>query len=565
MHGQDQNSNGFGLLVSVFVFSVFVNLLMLTGPLFMLQIYDRVLGSGSQATLVALFLLVTGLYAMMAVLDYARGRLMSRYAVRLRLRYDQQIFRAMLTRPKDGTASTGLRDLDAVQSCLSAPVMIAFFDIPWTPVFLMAIFVFHPLLGWLALAGGLILVLASLMNNWLTAPNTLRALQFSRSAHVFSEQTRLSGGFIHRQNMGRAMTDRWQSIQTNALMQHIKAGDRTGWFTAFTKAFRLFLQSAMLALGAWLALIGELSAGAMIAGSILLGRALAPIEQSMGQWNLFQKGYSAWCNVRAIIEQGPGGPPSMHLPKPAATMTLKGVSVFAPSALKPTLSGISFALDEGQVLGVIGNSGMGKSTLAKALVGLLPPATGDIRLDGATLDQYDPDQLGQLIGYLPQSVSLFDGTIAENIARMAVEPDNAAVFEAAKRANAHDMILSLPQGYQTALSGYDDPLSGGQRQRIALARALYGDPLVLVLDEPSSALDSLGTDALNQTIRSFRAEKKAVVIMTHRPQAINECDRLIVIEHGRIKAIGPRDEVLELMVQNPSNGAAPEAGETNAA
>jgi ATP-binding cassette subfamily C protein len=306
----------------------------------------------------------------------------------------------------------------------------------------------------------------------------------------------------------------------------------------------------MLGLGAYLVLQGELTAGAMIAGSILLGRALAPIEQSIGQWPVVQRARDGWSGLKTLLASLPDHDISTTLPTPKAHMQFSGVALFAPGAKTPTLNGISFTLQPGQVLGVIGNSGMGKSTLAKAMVGLVPAAAGEIRFGGATLDQYDPDQLGSLIGYLPQNVTLFSGTVAENIARMSTAPNEEKVFEAAKRANAHEMILSLPDGYQTRLHGSDSQLSGGQKQRLALARALYGDPVLLVLDEPNSALDHTGTLALNRTVREFRNSDRAVVIMTHRPQAIAESDRIIVMEHGRIKADGPRDEVLQAMLKN---------------
>ncbi len=551
MRNQTQNKVDHSLLISVFVFSVFVNLLMLTGPLFMLQVYDRVLNSRSEATLVALFILVAGLYLLMGVLDYARGRLMARFAVRFRERYDRQVFTATISGAQaHDTPTAGLRDLDAVQAFLTAPVMIALFDIPWTPIFLGTIFIFHPLLGWLAFAGGMMLVIATVLNNRLTQQRTLQAQQQLHQAHLLAEQTRIARDFVRSQGMIKSMAHRWNVLQHNASEQHVLANDWIGWFSAFTKAFRLFLQSAMLALGAWLSLNGELSAGAMIAGTILLGRALAPIEQSIGQWGLFQRACQSWRTIGAFTLQGSTEPLPLTLPTPSPTLSFQGVTVFAPNTKRPSLSGVSFAVGPGQVLGVIGNSGMGKSTLAKAIVGLAPAVSGDIRFGGATLDQYDPAQLGSLIGYLPQDVTLFDGTVAENIARMAITPDDAKVFQAAKRANAHEMILSLPEGYQTKLDGNDSSLSGGQKQRLALARALYSDPILLVLDEPNSALDSLGTYALNQTVRKFREANRAVIVMTHRPLAIGECDRLIVLEHGRIKANGPRDDVLQAMVQN---------------
>lgn len=545
---------GGSLLGSVFVFSIFVNLLMLTGPLFMLQVYDRVLGSRSEETLVALFALVAALYLLMGLLDYARGRLLARFAVRFREKLDARVFDASLRHSlmPDAKAqpAASLRQLDAVQTFFISPVMLAIFDIPWTPLFIAAIFIFHPLLGWLAVAGGGTLILVAVLNSLLTNRKTLEAQQKSVAAHGFADQTRNSGEIVRSQGMSKAMQARWHQVQNEALVQTVGASDWTGSFTALTKAFRLFLQSAMLALGAWLTLEGELTAGAMIAGSILLGRALAPIEQSVGQWALIQRAVEGWRGIGQLLQAIPEDDETTKLPIPPARLSFQGVAVVAPKTRTPILAGVSFTVEPGMVMGVIGNSGTGKSTLAKAMVGLMPAAAGEIRLGGATLDQYDPDQLGSLIGYLPQNVTLFSGTVAENIARMSVEVDEEKVFEAAKRANAHEMILALADGYKTVLHGNDNLLSGGQKQRLALARALYQDPVLLVLDEPNSALDSVGTDALNRTVREFRSSDRSVVIMTHRPQAISECDHLIVMDKGRVKANGPRDEVLKSMVQN---------------
>ena len=546
--------SGNKLLSAVFLFSVFVNILMLTGPLFMLQVYDRVLGSRSEETLVALFALVVVLYGLLGVLDYARGRILARYGARFQTELDDRVFDAVLKQAlmpsKRAAPSSGQRDLETVQTLFTSPVMIALFDAPWTPLFMGAIFIFHPWLGILALIGGALLVVIALLNNWLTRRKTLEAQSTASLAASLGEQARRSAEVVRSQGMSAAISERWHGLRDEALDQTIKASDWTGSFTALTKSFRLLLQSAILALGAYLVLQGEVTGGAMIASSILLGRALAPIEQSIGQWALVQRSIAAWGSLRTLLETTPVDPETLDLPCPKADLSLKGVSVFAPGATKLTLSNINVSVSPGQVLGVIGKSGAGKSTLAKAMLGLVPVAAGEVRLGGATIDQYDPDALARFVGYLPQNVSLFSGTVAENIARMSTEPDDAKVVEAAKRANAHEMILALPDGYKTIVQGDESQLSGGQRQRIALARALYGDPVLLVLDEPNSALDNDGSMALNRAVREFKASDRAVIIMTHRPTAISECDRLLVIEGGRIIADGPRDEVLKTMLTN---------------
>ncbi len=542
------------LLVSVFLFSIFVNLLMLTGPLFMLQIYDRVLASRSEATLTALFILVAALYALMALLDYSRGRTLARFGARFQTELDDRVFsasvkRALLPEERRGSAA-GLRDLETIQSLFASPTVLALFDIPWTPVFIAAIFIFHPLMGWLAIVGGAFLICLTLLNNRLTRKNTLDAQSASAGANAFANEARSAAEVVRAQGMHDAVSARWHKMREEAQGQTINASDRTGIFTAFTKSFRLFLQSAMLALGAWLVLGGELTAGAMIAGSILLGRALAPIEQTLGQWPNVQRALAGWRSLADLLQATPPDPPKIDLPRPTARIELRNVTIYAPGAKQPTLAGVNFTLEPGQALGVIGKSGSGKSTLARAILGIWPPSSGEIRIGGATLAQYDADALGRHIGYLPQQVSLFTGKIAENIARMATEPDDRKVVEAAQRANAHEMILALPDGYQSRLDGSDSLLSGGQRQRIGLARALYEDPILLVLDEPNSALDSDGSEALNRAVAAFKDSERSVIIMTHRPIAISQCDLLMMLDSGRVKAFGPREDILKSMVKN---------------
>ncbi|MES0864781.1 type I secretion system permease/ATPase [Ruegeria sp. SCPT10] len=547
-------NQGITFLALAFLFSIFVNLLMLTGPLFMLQVYDRVLSSRAVETLTALFILVALLYALMAMLDFARGRIVARFGARFQSKLDERVFDATLRRSLNPQArsapATALRDLESIQNLCSSPVLLAVMDIPWTPVFLAAIFIFHPLLGWLAVAGGGLLIVIALLNQGLTRRKVAEAQAASARANSFSEHARQAAEVVRSQGMQQDVTLRWLNQRTDALRQTIAASDWTGSFTSLTKSLRLFLQSAMLALGAWLVLQNELSPGAMIAGSILLGRALAPVEQAVGQWAMIEKARTAWISLNRFLDQTPPEPNRTKLPTPEARLATKALTVIPPGAAAPTLRNVTLNLEPGTALGVIGKSGSGKTTLAKALLGLWHPAAGEIRLGGATLDQYDPTDLGQHIGYLPQQVTLFNGSVAENIARMSQNPDPQAVVEAAKKANAHELILSLEKGYDTFLEGNDSQLSGGQKQRIALARALYGDPVLLILDEPNSALDADGTEALNAAVRGLKEAGKAAIIMTHRPQAISECDTLAVVEQGQLVKFGTRDEVLNAMVQN---------------
>lgn len=548
---------GRGLLVAAFVFSIFVNILMLTGPLYMLQVYDRVLASRSVETLTALTALIAGLFLMMGVLDFARGRLLARVGARFQDTLDTRVFEATVRRainPKDqALAQAALRDMDTVQGFYASPLLLSLMDMPWTPLFVAAIFLFHPLLGWLAVAGGCVLVVLALLNQILTSNRVREAQLTQQGAHAFADQARQGGEVVMTQGMRSMMRDRWSDWRQEGLKKTISAADWTGSFTSVIKTFRMFLQSAMLGLGAYLVLQGEMTPGSMIAGTILLGRAMAPIEQAVGQWPVLQRARAGSKALAEYLRHVPPIESQTELPVPEARLKITALTVVPPGSRTPTLRNISFELEPGRALGVIGRSGSGKSTLARALLGYWPPTTGEIRLGGATLNQYDPDRLGQHIGYLPQQVTLFSGTIAENIARMARNPDGQAVVQAAKRSNAHEMITQLADGYDTKLNGNENQLSGGQRQRIALARALFGDPVLLILDEPNSALDSDGTEALNHAIRDFKAAGNSVIIMTHRPIAIAECDTLMVIEKGCVASIGPRDEVMNKMLKNAGN------------
>ncbi|MWD27129.1 type I secretion system permease/ATPase [Aquicoccus sp. SCR17] len=535
------------------VFSFFANLLMLTGPLYMLQVYDRVLGSRSEATLVALTVLVAFLYGIMGLLDYTRGRIMGRVGARFQARLDRRVFDAAIrksARTPDENSATGLRDLESVQRLMSSPVLMAFFDVPWTPFFLAGIAVFHPWLGILALSGGAILIVVALANQATTKLPMGRANMATFRSETMADQIQTEAEMIQSMGMRSAAFDRWQVARSESLRGQLRTADLGGMFSTTTKTFRLFLQSAMLGLGAYLVLQGEMTAGAMIAGSILMGRALAPIEMLINQWALVQRARRGWGNLAQLLSDVRPEVQRTALPVPRARLEVQQVTVIPPGEQQATLRVLNFEVKPGQAVGVIGPSGSGKSTLARAITGAWPPAGGRIRLDGATLDQYDPDVLGQHIGYLPQRVQLFDGTIAENIARLSTQPDAAKVVAAAKKAAAHEMILKLPGGYDTQVSAASGRLSGGQIQRIGLARAVYSDPVILVLDEPNSNLDNQGSQALNEAIRQMKAAGRSVLIMAHRPAAIQECEMLLVLEHGTRAAFGPKDEVLRKTVQN---------------
>ncbi len=543
-----------GLYWSVAVFSAFVNLLMLTGPLYMLNVYDRVLGSRSVETLIALTLLVAFLYGMMGILDYVRSRVLGRVGARFQDDMDERVFSAVMRKSAvDGgnpNAASGLRDLEAVQKLITSPAVPALFDLPWTPVFLIGIFIFHPLMGYLAIAGGALLITLTIANQLLSRRPLMHANAATQAADRMGDHLRDEAELVQSLGMRGAAFARWKHARQNALGASIASGDVSGTFTALTRVLRLFLQSAMLGLGAYLVLQGSLTPGAMIASSILLGRALAPIEQTIGNWPLIQRARLGWKSLAELLGAVPPEQQKTELPRPKGHLKIEQVTLVPPGEKQAVLKMVSAEVKPGQAMGVIGPSGAGKSTLAKAITSVWAPSSGKIRLDGAPLDNYAPDALGQYIGYLPQRVQLFDGTIRDNIARLAQNAEDAKVIDAAKRAAAHDMILKLPDGYDTPVAAVGGRLSGGQIQRIGLARALYGDPVVLVLDEPNSNLDNQGSTALNAAIKGMKAAGGAILIMAHRPAAIQECDTLLVLDGGIVKAFGPKDQVLQKTVAN---------------
>jgi ATP-binding cassette subfamily C protein len=543
-----------GLFVSIAVFSFFVNLLQLIGPLYMLQVYDRVIPSRSEETLVALTALIAALYAFMGLLDYTRARIASRIGAMAQSRLDARVFTAVMRRSllasERSKPASGLKDLEAIQKLLGSPVLFAVFDMPWAPIYIFAIFTFHPYLGYLSIVGGAILIAVTILNQVMTRKPEMEAIRAGMQGDAFAETIRQQGEMIQALGMRGTVTRRWRAMRETALRAALSSGDKVSTFSTFSKTFRYFLQSAVLGLGAYLVIHGMMSAGAMIAGSILLGRSLAPIEQAIGGWPLVQRARQGWTSLQALLESTPEQTQRTALPRPRAIFDCSQITVFPPEQQRASLRMLDFHVRPGQALGVIGASASGKSTLARVLTGIWRPASGAVRLDGAALEHYDPDVLGSYIGYLPQDVVLFDGTVAENIGRMQEKPDPEAVVKAAKKAGAHDMILALPQGYDTPVSAGGARLSGGQKQRIGLARAFYGDPVIMVLDEPNSNLDAMGQDALNAAISTAKSEGKAVVIMAHRPAGIAECDMILIIDGGIAKAFGPREEVLKAHVRN---------------
>ena len=546
------------LFVSIGLFSALVNLLMLTGPLFMLQVYDRVLTSRSEATLVALVAIVTFLFLMMGLLDHARGRVLARAGARFQARLDARVMGAVLTRAGVSPASRsaperGLFDLEAMQRFASGPASFAFFDAPWTPVFLFVLFTFHWLLGLLALCAGILLLVLALVNQASTARLQGEAGDAAARAGHVASQVRAGAETVRGLGMRGAAVARTGALRNAALEKTIHSSDRGGAFAVTSRTLRLFLQSMMLGLGAWLAIQGEVTPGIMIAAAILMGRALAPIDQATGQWPVLQRTLEARRSLVKLLTETREEPLRTPLPVPPARLEATALAVQAPGAKVPAVRGVSFRLEPGTAIGIAGPSASGKSTLARALAGVWSPLSGTVTLGGASLEQYGEEVLAQHVGWLPQEVVLFEGTVAENVARLSSRPDADAVVRATQHAGAHEMILALPDGYDFQVSAGGAALSGGQRQRIALARAFYGDPVVVILDEPDAHLDAAGSESLHRAIRGLKARDGAAVVVAHRQGTFAECDQVLVMEQGR--AVPP--ERTRELAGPPSGSARP--------
>jgi PrtD family type I secretion system ABC transporter len=551
--------------VSIGIFSFFVNLLVLTGSIYSLQVYDRVLTSRSEPTLVVLTILLILLYGIMGILDHMRGRIAARIGARFQANLEMRVFRIVIDRTMLGSqginTATAMRDLDSVQRSLSSPAAFAVFDVPWTPIFIIILYIFHPLMCLIGVIGGIILIGLTWLNQNGTKQDQEKALNASRLSEEMTGTLQREADTVRALGMRASTASRWKSLREDTLVANIHYSDNNGFYSTTSKTFRIFLQSAILGAGAWLAIQGHITSGAMLASSIIIGRALSPIESLIGQWSLIQRAWQGWKGLSDVLAKVPPEAPRTTLPRPRAILDVQNISVIPPGDRAPTLRNLSFELRPGQALGVIGQSGSGKSTLARVLTGVWPIQAGRVRLDGASIEQYGVDDLANYVGYLPQEVALFEGTIAENIARLQLEPDSEKVVSAAQKAAAHDLVLRLPGGYDTKLPAQGQRLSGGQKQRIGLARALYGDPVLLVLDEPNANLDAEGSMALNVAIRNAKKEGRSVVIMAHRPAAIEECDLILILEGGNRVAFGPRDEVLKQHLRNfqqigqgPQNG-----------
>ncbi|MGB5871859.1 MAG: type I secretion system permease/ATPase [Albidovulum sp.] len=538
------------------VFSAIVNILMLTGSVYMLEVYDRVLGSGSVPTLMGLFTVVVILFAFLAYYDFLRGRILSRAALRLDGRLGVTTFGAWLRAGREaGGSGRGmqqpLRDLESVRGFLSSPAVTGIFDLPWMPLYLAVLFLVHPWLGWLTVAGALVVIALALVNRMMTRRAMEQASGFDMTERRFSDRSQALAAALLPMGMERALTARWNSLHTATLAGGQRGANASEVLVVSSRAFRMLLQSAILTLGALLVIRGEMSGGMIVAASIISGRALAPVDQVIGQWRSIGRAIEAHRGLEAFFEGEARKPvvEMVDLPRPSGNIEVAQLTKYAPAsqagaARAHILNKISFSLESGDGLGVIANSAAGKSTLARLLVGAWTPDSGEIRFDGATPDQWDPDSLGRAIGYLPQSVELLHGTVRDNICRFDPEAESADVIEAARMAGVHDMVLALPDGYATVVGGQDTPLSGGQVQRLGLARAIYGNPSVVVLDEPNSNLDAMGDAALNTAIMKMREAGTTVIVMAHKPSVLSALNKIMILQGGAIAGFGLTEAIL---------------------
>ncbi|AOO81290.1 type I secretion system permease/ATPase [Bosea vaviloviae] len=537
---------------SVALFSGFINILYLTGSMYMLQVYDRVLTSRSTATLVYLSLIAILAFSLQGVLDGVRSRMLARIGARFNELLAPRVYQVVAELPLRGVSGsevmTPVRDLDQIRAFLSGMGPIALFDMPFLPIFLVVTFLLHPWLGYMTVFGALVIVALTLLVELRSRQPTRALAEVGAHRQNLVESTRRNAEIIAALGMRRAFLGRYTAISNRHVAETLRASDVTNGIGAFAKIFRQILQSASLGLGAYLAIRGEISAGSIIAASILTSRALSPIENAVANWRGFVSARQGLRRLEGSLSFVAPAQARLSLPVPSLDLQVSDLYVAPPGQSKPVLNAVSLLLKAGDGLGILGTTGSGKSTLARAIVGVWPPLKGSVRIDGAALDQWG-DQLGQHVGYLPQDVELFDGTVAENIARFSAGATPEAIVTAAKAAAAHALILGLPKGYDTRIGEAGVALSGGQRQRIALARALYGNPFLVVLDEPNANLDSEGDEALNSAIHAARTRGSIVIIITHRPSGLGAVNLVSILKDGRMTAIFNRDEVMPSILQ----------------
>nr|WP_255647860.1 type I secretion system permease/ATPase [Ensifer sp. IC4062] len=534
--------------IGVGVASALVNVLYLTGSFFMLEVYDRVLPSQSIPSLIALSFLALLLYAFQGAFELIRGRMLVRIAGALDETMSGRIYRALVKAPLklriQGDGLQALRDFDQVRSFLSGAGPAALFDLPWLPFYIAICFLFHPVIGFIAIGGGLILTLLTYLTNSGTQAPAKKAAEAGGLRNAFAQATQRNAEVVQAMGMAGRLTDLWERRNEEFRLENRRTSDIGNGYGALSKVFRMALQSGVLAAGAVLVIKGQASPGIIIAGSILTARALAPVELAIGNWRGLVSARQSWQRLKELLKALPEAEAPLALPAPRDRLSVEGLASGPPAAHRLIFTDISFTVRAGSALGIIGPSASGKSSLARAILGVWPAYRGSVRLDGAALDQWDSDALGKHIGYLPQDVELFAGTVAQNVCRFAEDATPEAIVAAATAARVNDLILRLPNGYETEIGEGGTALSAGQRQRIALARALYGDPFLVVLDEPNSNLDAEGEQALSEAIMSVRARGGIVVVVAHRPSALASADLVLMMQDGRMQAFGPKDEVL---------------------
>lgn len=541
------------ILGSIIVFSAAINALMFVGPLYMLQVYDRVLQSRSEVTLLALTLIAIAMLAVYGVLEWIRSRVL----VRAGMRFDDalsnplfsRVVTASLTQP-GGRSEFALMDIDRLREFLTGTGLIALCDVPWVPIFLAVCFIFHPWLGWVAAGGAAIIFILALLNELATKSTLNEAGVHSQAAQHFANTTLQNVEVIRALGMEESLRGRWADMHRKMLELQATASDKAGALISASKFTRMMLQVAILGMGAYLALENEITPGVMIAASIMMGRALAPVDQIVGQWKQFVGARQAYGRLKELFSRIPEDAERITLPKPAGHFSAEQLIVAPPGTRTPVVNGVTFSLQAGEMMALVGPSGAGKSSLVRALVGVWPPLAGAVRLDGSELLHWNKEELGEYIGYLPQTVELFSGTIAENIARFREAPSDLIIL-AARQAGVHELIQSLPEGYETQIGISGRQLSGGQRQRIGLARALFGDPAVIILDEPNANLDMEGEEALIRTLKSLKERNRTVIFVSHKMGLLGLSDKSLILAEGKMRAFGSTKDVLQPKAVSP--------------
>ena len=534
-----------GYFVTALIFSLAINLLYLAAPLYMLQVYDRVISSGSQITLLMLTIVLLVAFVALAGLDAVRARVLTRASIRLDRLVAGRVMTAVIDRAAafGGARSQLLRDFDTFRQFVTGPGIHAVFDLPWAPIYILVIFALHPILGAFAFGCALLLISMALLNEWLVRPPLTESNEAAARNYAFTEMSLRNWEVVQAMGMMTGLLQRWGRDRNRMLERQVNASDRAATMQSIIRFLRLSMQSVILGLGAYLVIERLATIGAMFAASILLGRALQPVEQIVGSWRNLVAARSAYRRIHDLLSVTPVRDPNLVLPRPTGRLAVESLSFAPQGSNKPILRGVSFRIEAGEILGVIGPSGAGKSTLARQLVGIMAPSAGAVRLDGADVSTWPKDSLGRYLGYLPQDIELFADTVAANISRFQDGADEK-VIEAAQLAGVHEMILRLPNGYETQVGEGGAVLSGGYRQRIGLARAVYGNPSLVVLDEPSSNLDSDGDSALADCITQLKEQRVTVVIISHRPATIGVVDKILLIRDGVAEMFGTRAEVL---------------------